>query len=787
MIRLLSLFSTTLILSTLQGVQSATYYVSASTGNDRNPGTIDRPWQSVNRANSLTSTMYTTAPSGHTILFCRGDEWWGSHLTAVTHYPTDSPLTYGSYRCKNSEEAPIISPAVYLNSRHLRQSTTDPRLIEWNANGDPNLVRSGAGAIWVGEERRFPARAPNLVNPRDATIQSSEEFYQASPSTITRGRIYCANLTQPDDYWTNATVYMRTNNWTYQQSKIIASGPGWIQTETWPYNSLCSGFFIENVYNTQTPGNFRSNRSPLLQIDTPGEFLLDNGMLMYYPVDDTERNALLNGGLNMYIVYADDLATVYMPGTGYVIQDLHFKFGNGGIVNYGSRWFRAYRNKITHQAGFGIQSNSLAAGTLLLDNVVEDADADCIWMDSAGGLIQGNRVTRCGIYAGYGFLKGGTNKGISAYQADVIGNTVSHTGYSGIEPHYGSDVKFNIISDVLLTLNDGGGIYMYGSAGNGVLVEGNVISNVVGNYLSWTPWNIASCVFTDEGTSRINIYNNTCTAAPQCMQLNRATGNVILSNKCNSPGIYLNNGDSGGNHAVVGNSITTMGTSTTLQNPIARIKAPGAVSLSSGVTAFYNNIYCQQQSNGNYLWQTDFGDNGVTRFYNYDEWVFSECHGNANCYFEQNSGFYYGNCGSRSPFFWANGVNGRPSYIPESGSSINSTVVVGVVVPVVAVLAAVVAALLYKRVKSKQTNDVDQTLASLPNGMLPVVPPLQVRTSSTSSVDYEQYSSPTNQSYTPTFPSSPEIQLSRQSSAVELSPQYVLHKSASEPMAVASH
>jgi len=402
-------------------------------------------------------------------------------------------------------------------------------------------------------------------------------------------------------------------------------------------------------------------------------------------------------------------------------------------------------------------------------------------MDSAGGLIQGNRVTRCGIYAGYGFLKGGTNKGISAYQADVIGNTVSHTGYSGIEPHYGSDVKFNDISYVLLTLNDGGGIYMYGSAGNGVLVEGNRISNVIGNYLSWTPWNIASCVFTDEGTSRINIYNNTCTESPQCMQLNKANGNVILSNKCNSPGIYLNNGVEGGNHVVVGNSITTQGTSTTLQNPIARIKAPGARSLSSGVTAFYNNLYCEQQSNGNYLWQTDFGDNGVTRFYTYNEWVYAECRGDPNCYFEQNSAYYYGNCASRSPFFF-NGINGRPMYV-ESDSGVNKAVIVGVVVPVVVVLAAIVAAIVYKRVKAKQSADaaLDQTIASLPNGMLPTVAPLHVRTSSTSSVDYEQYSSPVN-SNTPSFPS-PEIQLSSPS-AVELSPHYMI-RSSSAP--VASH
>lgn len=264
------------------------------------------------------------------------------------------------------------------------------------------------------------------------------------------------------------------------------------------------------------------------------------------------------------------------------------------------------------------------------------------------------------------------------------------------------------------------------------------------------------------------------------MQMNKANGNVILSNKCNSPGIYLNNGATGGGHVVIGNQITTSGTSTTLQNPISRINSPGSTSL-TGVSAFYNNVYCQQASNGNYLWQTDFGQNGVTRYFSYNDWVFSECRGASGCYFEMDSGYYYGNCDSRQPYFFTQDIHSG-SISVDQRSSINSAVVIGVVVSVVAVLIAVIAAVIYLRARKQSVeNSVGHTLASLPNGMLPVVAPLHIRTSSTSSIDYEQYSSPMNQ-FTPSFPSQAQ---SPSRSDIELSPQYVLHKSSSAP--IASH
>jgi len=769
MMRVLALLATLTLLS-IQCVDARVFYIDQVRGNDRATGTIDRPYKSF-----VPTQLQARMVAGDSILLCKGQTWYGQHAYLSWQASADNPITIGSYKCDTSDEPPMVSGSNYLPSTWMRPHPTNPNLIQINYYGDMLVNREGMGAVWVNDDRRFPARTPSLIDYTVASIQSYDEFYTASPSTVTNGRIYSPNITQGTDYWKGARINMRTNNWTYQQSLIIASGPGWLQTDVWPYSGLCSGFFLE----TGTLPQNRNDFNPLLQSDAPGEWSYDQttGWVNYYPVSQAERTGLLAGTSIWRWSYATDLPIISIIGNGYVIQDINLKLGMTGIFSQTSNSLKIYRTNIKHIAGFGIMTTR-AVNAQIIDSSVFDADADCMYVDSAGGLVQGNHVSYCGMNAGYGFAQGGTSKGISAFQADVISNRVDHTGYSGIEPHAGSDVKYNVISDVLLTLNDGGGIYMFGSAGNGLNIESNIVSNVVGNYLSWTPWNIASCLFTDEGTSRINIYNNTCSNAPQCMQMNKANGNVILSNRCNSPGIYLNNGDSGGGHVVVGNQITTSGTDSILQNPISRIRSPGATQL-TGVTAFYLNVYCQQSNNGNYLWQTDFGENGVTRFYNYNDWVWSECRGNTNCYFEQNSAFYYGNCDSRTQYFFATD-NGRPIYVDTESKS-NSAVIIGVVVAVVVVVVAVLVALVYYRSQKQSSADqsIERTLASLPNGMLPTVAPLHIRTSSTSSVDYEQYASPMNQ-----CTASPQSQSSPRSD-IELSPQYILHKTSSAP--IASH
>lgn len=700
-----------LSLLSLTSVNAATYYVSSSTGSDRNAGNNrNAPWKSFT---PIYQRVWSFMP-GDSILFCQGDSWFYSNLFAFAAGTSDRPITWGSYQCRSTSTAkPVISPSVTVPAAAWSISTSNPNVLVYNMARDTVAVANGIRSLWAGEVRHLGARTPNLIDPLITHGQDLSEFYFASDSLVVNGRIATvAALTQPDNYWVGAVIYMRVNNWTYQQSIITASGSGWLQVRDWPTTGRCSGFYLEN-------GGL--SNAALMQADAPGEFVFnraDNNLYLY-PANAGLRAAILAGTASVNFLYGNAAAAAVVTGNNHIIQDISFKFSVGGIINGGARTFTVQRNSVKGVNGFGIMSDGASNG-LVSQNIVDDVDGDCILLNSANGQISYNNVSRCGTVAGYGFSMGGYNNGITAHSSSVSYNTITGVGYNGIEPHYGSHVSFNSINDVLKTLNDGGGIYMFGTSGNGLVLEGNTITGVTGNWLSWTHWNIASCVFTDQGTSSITIYNNTCSQAPQCMQLNDAERNLILSNRCNAPGIYLNDGLSGGAHMVIGNQITTSGTSNILQNPIARVYAPGQTNLQQVFSAYYENVYCQTSNVGTYLYQKDFGSVGVWRYNDFATWKSAECAFSTQptCAFEMNSAFYTGNCATYRPFFF--GGNSVAALLEQgrqmsSSSSDNAAEIAApVVVSIVAVTLIIVLVIVVAKYYSKMKNASAAAATELP-------------------------------------------------------------------------
>jgi len=734
-----------LALLSLTSVNAATYYVSSSTGSDRNAGNNrNAPWKSFT---PIYQRVWSFMP-GDSILFCQGDSWFYSNLFAFAAGTATSPITWGSYQCRSSSTAqPIISPSVTIPSAAWSISSANPNVLVYNMARDTIAVQNGIRSLWAGEVRHLGARSPNLISPLITTGQSVNEFYFASNSLVTNGFIQTvAALTQPDNYWVGATIYMRINNWTYQQTVVIGSGNGWLQVRDWPNTGRCSGFYLENG---------GSSNSALLQVDAPGEFVFnrnDNNIYLW-PATAEIRAAILAGTASVNFLYGNAAAAAVITGNNHIIQDINFKYAVNGVLNGGARTFTVRRNTIKGVNGFGIATDG-APNAVINQNIVDDADGDCIFVNSQSGQVSYNNVSRCGTVAGYGFVTGGTNNGIVAHAAAVSYNTVTGTGYNGIEPHYGASVSFNSINNVLQTLNDGGGIYMFGNSGNSLILEGNTISGVLGNWLSWTHWSIASCVFTDQGTSLITVYNNTCSNAPQCMQLNDAYGNLILSNRCNAPGIYLNDGSSAGGHLVIGNQITTSGTDSILQNPIARVYAPGQWNLNVVFSAYYENVYCQNWYTGGYLFQKDFGWNGVWRYNSFAEWRASECAGNANdpnCQFERNSAFYTANatnaCASYRPFFFGgNAVSallqeGRDQSQASTSNNNAAEIAAPVVVSIVAVTLIIVLVIVAARYYIKNKRSSAAAASELPV-------PLAAQSSRPMSPDvsFNSLPSPTSQS-----------------------------------------
>jgi hypothetical protein len=84
---------------------ATTYYVAAA-GSDANSGTdTGHPWQTISKVNG------TAFSAGDSVLFNRGDSWYGTSLTAPSSGSSGSPITFGAY---GSGANPIIKGSTLL-------------------------------------------------------------------------------------------------------------------------------------------------------------------------------------------------------------------------------------------------------------------------------------------------------------------------------------------------------------------------------------------------------------------------------------------------------------------------------------------------------------------------------------------------------------------------------------------------------------------------------------------------------------------------------------------------
>jgi len=95
-----------LILAALPA-QATTYYVAAA-GSDTNNGTSSgTPWQTIAKVNA------STFSPGDSILFNRGDAWYGTALTVPSAGSPSSPITFGAY---GTGANPILKGSTFLTT-----------------------------------------------------------------------------------------------------------------------------------------------------------------------------------------------------------------------------------------------------------------------------------------------------------------------------------------------------------------------------------------------------------------------------------------------------------------------------------------------------------------------------------------------------------------------------------------------------------------------------------------------------------------------------------------------
>jgi parallel beta-helix repeat protein len=200
-------------------------------------------------------------------------------------------------------------------------------------------------------------------------------------------------------------------------------------------------------------------------------------------------------------------AICFAWGEGCVIKNCTVKFSGGSGIDIRGKNNKISSNNISfcNKAGIYIEG----ANSQITQNTIKNI-----------GLIPGSTVNGSLIE---GIFGGGENSFIQF-------NTVSNIGGMGIRIGSGwtTQIKNNLIDNFLLTLNDGGGIYIDGKLEKPRIVEGNIILNGKGNSVGSSP---AACgIYLDEYSCNVLVKDNTVAYNPYGINLHKANSNTIINN-----------------------------------------------------------------------------------------------------------------------------------------------------------------------------------------------------------------------------------------------------------------
>jgi hypothetical protein len=635
----------------ISSVFGTEYWISVSTGSDNNNGkSITAPFRSINRIYS------ERLVSGDFVHLCKGDRW---AYTMISH--TVSGVTWDSYSCRADRIAkPQVTPAIDLDYTKWRTSPNDAKVLVYDMTGDSAALSSGIRSLWAGQVRYSLARWPNLLDPvSQVTWGQVGEFAQMQ--SITGTTLRSTAITQPAGYFTGTRLHFRQANWLYFDAYITASQPGQMTLNANWATQPNFYYFVEANFN----GKYSNN---LQLLDQVGEYVFDVASKAIYliPMTEEARVGILNGTVPVSALYGNvgTAASLTQPGK---LIGLELTMSAGGI--WGTANDIVIQNcTISNVLAQGFAVSGWRNNIKFMYNDMYDVEGTCVEFSSTTGVVAYNKLNGCGLYG----RNSATWNGVSIGGGLVAYNEISNCGYTCVAPHYASTVDSNIITNSMMTLNDGGAIYTYGSSDNGAVITNNIIKNVYGNFASWFPARIASCIYQDEGTYGSRIQNNTCSGdTQQCVFLHRCFSHSILMNSCQSPGIYQVEGSG---HQIAGNLVRTSGTDGTLQNPLFRMYTTQMTNY-NGMFNVWDQLYCSTAPSNNYIYQRQTID-GTWRYNNFNEWVAAERVFNPN--FEASSQLW-ADCEGLKPIDinaadpWAFAVSSSSSSTGVSSSAVSSS------------------------------------------------------------------------------------------------------------------
>jgi len=495
------------------------YYVS-NAGNDSNTGLSEsQAWKTLEKVQAFDFSSYDT------ISFRCGDTFFGSFLfgSGKTYM---NPLTLNSY---GVGKKPVITGLT---------TVTDWNYLGNNIWESVNVVSSlpTCNMVVINGVNTAMGRWPNAGDPNDgyAVFQSYTDY-----------SITSSNLTGAIN-WTGAEAVIKRNGYALERRIIKSHSGSTISYETAiPVRLSGYGFIIQNDPKTLDQQNewYYSSTTHKIQVfsaQKPTDVKVAS-VESLFTLEATADNSTIDGieftGTNKHAIYR--------------VSPSGSKISNVKVLNCTIRFTGRDAIYITGK-DFVVENNNIS-----------DINGTGIFLYGVKTvLVKNNTIENVGLHIGMP-ESWGANSGIvieNAPNATVEYNTIRNVRYDGINGGginaYNGIIRYNVIDNFCLLLNDGGAIY--GSYYSSAKIYNNIITNGKGT-VTGTPHAQAQAVgiYLDNKVDSCEVYNNTVyNCSLFGMQMNNNTHVNVHDNTFYNSSSQIRINNFSGSDEPVGNNVS---------------------------------------------------------------------------------------------------------------------------------------------------------------------------------------------------------------------------------------